>query len=102
MSLATLLTFIYGILSIGGGIVGFRQANSRASLIAGLVTGVLLLVAGVAMIQAQDWGALLAIATTALLVIVFVGRLAKTKKLLPAGLMVVTGIFTLVALAAVL
>ncbi|MDB9528594.1 TMEM14 family protein [Oscillatoria sp. CS-180] len=100
MSPATLMTFIYGVLSIVGGIIGYVQAGSKPSLISGIITGILLLIAGVGLLQAQVWGFWLAIAVTLLLVIVFIFRLIKTRKFFPAGLMVAVGIGTAIALFA--
>jgi uncharacterized membrane protein (UPF0136 family) len=101
MSAAMIMTLIYGALAMIGGIIGFKQAQSKASLISGLVTGIGLLIAGVGLLQAQMWGFWLAIALTLLLVVVFIGRLVKTRKFMPAGLMVVVGVVTLIALLAV-
>ncbi|NER82190.1 MAG: hypothetical protein F6K42_22040 [Leptolyngbya sp. SIO1D8] len=98
MSAATIMTLVYGVLSIVGGIIGFVQAGSKMSLISGAITGVLLLVAGVGLAQAQAWALGLAIAIAALLVIVFVGRLVKTRKFMPAGLMIIVGVATLATL----
>lgn len=98
MSPATVMTFIYGVLSIIGGAIGYKQAGSKPSLISGAITGVLLLIAGVGLLQGKVWGAWLAIAVTLLLVIVFIYRLIKTKRFFPAGLMVAVGIGTLIAL----
>ena len=98
MSAPIIMSFVYGALSILGGIIGFAQASSKVSLISGAVTGVLLLIAGFGLMQAQPWALWVAIAVTALLVIVFIGRLVKTRKFMPAGLMVIVGIATLAAL----
>lgn len=97
MSPATVMTFIYAVLAIVGGIIGYQQAGSKPSLISGLVTGILLLIGAVGWLQGQAWGLWLAIAITLLLVIVFIDRLIKTRKFMPAGLMVAVGIGTLIA-----
>jgi len=102
MSAATILTFVYGALAIVGGIIGFKQANSQASLVSGLATGALLVIAGFGLLQDQLWGLILAIAVTVMLVVVFVGRLVKTKKFMPAGLMVIVGVATLATLVGAL
>lgn len=97
MSPAAVMTFIYAALSIVGGILGYQKAGSKPSLISGVITGILLLIAGVGLVQAQLWGLWLAIAVTLLLVIVFIYRLLKTRRFMPAGLMVAVGIGTLIA-----
>lgn len=86
----------YGILAIVGGIIGYIQAKSKVSLISGIISGLLLIFGGVMQLQRQNWGLLLATAVTVLLVIVFTIRLAKTRKFMPAGLMIVLGIAALV------
>ncbi len=89
---------LYGILSIIGGIIGYKSAGSKVSLISGTISGLLLMVAAYLQLQGQSWGLTLAVIITSLLVIVFAIRLAKTRKLMPAGLMVVLGLMTLIAM----
>lgn len=102
MSASAIMTAVYGAFSIIGGIIGYKQAGSKPSLIAGVITGGLLLLAALGMLQAQPWGTVLAIAVTALLVVTFIGRLIKTRKFMPAGLMVTLGVVTLVGLLSAL
>ncbi|MBF2036696.1 MAG: hypothetical protein IGR92_14780 [Leptolyngbyaceae cyanobacterium T60_A2020_046] len=97
-STAAIVTLMYGVLAIMGGAIGYQQARSKVSLISGSASGALLLVAAVGLLQNQGWGLVLAIAVTVLLIIVFVGRLIKTRKLMPAGLMIVVGVATLATL----
>jgi uncharacterized membrane protein (UPF0136 family) len=98
MSAPAIAAFAYGVLALVGGVIGFVQARSKMSLISGAITGVLLLIGGIGIVQAQSWGLGLAIAVTALLIVVFVGRLIKTRKAMPAGLMVVAGVAALATL----
>ncbi|MEM6754297.1 MAG: TMEM14 family protein [Cyanobacteria bacterium P01_C01_bin.38] len=89
---------LYGILSIVGGIIGYKSAGSKVSLISGTISGLLLLVAAYLQLQGQTWGLNLAVVITSVLVVVFAVRLAKTRKLMPAGLMVVLGLAALIAM----
>ncbi|MBD1926907.1 hypothetical protein H6F74_11695 [Trichocoleus sp. FACHB-90] len=95
MNLGIISAIAYGILAIIGGIIGYSQAQSKVSLISGIVTGLLLILGGVMQLQGQAWGLILATVVTAVLVIVFAIRLAKTRKFMPAGLMSVLGLVTL-------
>jgi uncharacterized membrane protein (UPF0136 family) len=88
----------YGILAIVGGIIGYVQAKSKASLISGVISGLLLVTAGVMQLQGQGLGLILAIVVTIALVIVFAIRLAKTRKFMPAGLMTALGVAALVVM----
>lgn len=85
----------YGILAIVGGIIGYVQAQSKASLISGSVSGLLLIIAGVMQLQGQQAGLILATVVTAVLVVVFAIRLIKTRKFMPAGLMSLLGVVSL-------
>ena len=88
----------YGILVIVGGIIGYVQAQSKASLISGIISGLLLIIAGVMQLQGQGLGLILAIVVTIALIIVFALRLAKTRKFMPAGLMTALGVAALVVM----
>jgi len=95
MNLAILAVLLYGLLALVGGITGYAKAGSQASLISGSLSGVFLAIAAIAAWQGQAWGLGLAIAIAALLVAVFIVRLVKTRKLMPASLMIVAGLVTL-------
>ena len=95
MNLVVTVAIAYGILAIIGGIIGYVQAQSKASLISGSISGVLLIIAGVMQLQGQPWGLVLATVVTLVLVIVFAIRLVKTRKFMPAGLMSVLGLAVL-------
>lgn len=98
MNIGIIAAIAYGILAIAGGIIGYIRASSKASLISGIVSGLLLLFGAAMRSQGQDWGIILAIVVTVVLVIVFAMRLAKTRKFMPAGLMTVLGVVALVVM----
>lgn len=95
MALGVVAALTYGILAIIGGVVGYRKANSTVSLISGGISGLLLVFAAFVQLQGQTWGLILAAVITAILVVFFAFRLAKTRKFMPAGLMVILGVVAL-------
>jgi uncharacterized membrane protein (UPF0136 family) len=96
MSLSIVTTLIYGIISIIGGIVGYKQAGSKASIISGGISGLLLIFAALIQLLGQPWGFNLAVYITVALVFFFAFRLFKTRKFMPAGLMIFLGIISLI------
>ena len=80
--------FIFGALTILGGVIGFVKAGSKASLIAGGVSGVLILVAAWLVMsgKAQE-GLILGLVISTLLEARFLPAFVKTKKPMPAGMM---------------
>jgi uncharacterized membrane protein (UPF0136 family) len=79
--------FVYALLLAAGGTLGYVKAKSRPSLIAGVTSGVLAalcaLVAGVRPALGLWLGAILAL----LLFGLFGVRFAKSRKMMPSGLM---------------
>ena len=98
MTLGTVAAIAYGSLAIIGGIIGYIQAQSKASLISGMISGLLLILGGAMQWQGQAWGLILASIFTAVLVVVVVARLVKTRKFMPAGLMAILGVVALVVI----
>lgn len=96
MSVANIAVIVYGVLAIVGGVIGYKTAGSKVSLISGSISGVVLLVAGIASLLGQGWGLTLGSLVSAILIIVFLSRLWKTRKFMPAGLMIIAGIAVLV------
>lgn len=88
IALATGVYGIFALASFAGGMLGYRKAKSRASLIAGSVSGVLLLAAVFALTSgATTWGLCLGGGTSLLLAGRFVPGFLKTKKWMPQGMM---------------
>jgi uncharacterized membrane protein (UPF0136 family) len=100
MNFATFTAIGYGILAGIGGILGYTKAGSQISLVSGLVSGLLLIVGGIAHQQSLSWGLPLSVIVTVGLIITFGIRFAKTRKFMPAGLMVIAGILALLGLTA--
>lgn len=98
MSLGTIATIAYGILAIIGGIAGYVKAQSRISLMAGVGSGILLLLGAFLQVQGFGWALIFSLFISVVLVIAFVGRYIKTKQFMPAGLMIILGVFAIVAM----
>ena len=94
--MAVIASSVYGVVCIIGGIIGYLQAKSTPSLISGCISGILLFISSYLITQGFEWAFLMAGAITLLLIIVFSFRLKKTGKFMPAGLMIILGVITLV------
>jgi uncharacterized membrane protein (UPF0136 family) len=90
------ILWIYIILLLLGGLMGFLKAGSKVSLITSAVAAALLVMTTIHGLFQPGFRQGLADAIMAALLIVFAIRLTKTRKFMPSGLMLVV---TLVALA---
>ena len=88
--------WIYIVLLLAGGLIGFFKGKSRVSLITSALFAALLILCGISGVLDWNFRKALANALMAALVVVFAVRLAKTRKFLPAGMMLVA---TMAALA---
>jgi uncharacterized membrane protein (UPF0136 family) len=85
-SLLWIYLFVFGLVTIAGGVLGFVKAKSRASLIAGSISGALLLLSGWLVSSGSRSGIVLGLVVSAALLGRFGMAFRKTKKLMPAGL----------------
>ena len=104
MSFPVLLLYVYGVVLIIGGIMGYVKASSVVSLIAGLVCGVIALL--LAYYYTWHFAPHAALLLSLVLIFIMGGRYLRTRKAMPALLVVVlslivavTQIFVLVATA---
>jgi uncharacterized membrane protein (UPF0136 family) len=93
MQFENLVFWIYVILLLVGGLIGFFKAKSKVSLIMSVVAAALLVLTRTGIFSQP---AMIANVIMVLLLVVFAIRLAKTKKFMPAGLML---LLTILALA---
>ena len=87
---------VYGLVVALGGGIGYLKAKSKISLISGIVSGVLLLVAWYLAGRNPVLGLGLGLALAVVLLVVFAKRLMSTRKLMPAGPMLVLAMGALV------
>ena len=91
-------TVFYGLLSIGGGVMGYLKSQSKVSLISGGVSGLVLLILAQMMNSGHQWAVPIAVSIISVLMVVFIIRWLKTKKLMPAVPMIFFGMISLVVL----
>ncbi len=87
--------WIYIVLLLVGGLVGFLKAGSKVSLITSAVAAAGLILTAIPGLFGPGLAHGLANAIMAALLVVFAIRLTKTKKFLPSGLMLVVTILAL-------
>lgn len=90
------ILWIYIVLLLVGGMIGFLKAGSKISLITSAVSAALLVLSAMPGVLAPTFRRNLADVIMAALLVVFAIRLTKTKKFMPSGMMLV---LTLAALA---
>ena len=95
---ATKIYFIlFGVLTIAGGIIGYVKAGSAASIIAGSITGVLLLVAAFLLPAHRGVGLVTALVVSLLLAAQFIPKFLQTGRAMPAGMMSILSVIGVIA-----
>lgn len=79
--------WLYIVLLVMGGLIGYFKARSRVSLVTSCVAAAVLVLSALPGVFAPEFRRGLADLVMAVLLVVFAVRLAKTKKFMPAGLM---------------
>ena len=93
---AKIYFIVFGVLTIVGGVMGYVKAGSTASIIAGSVSGILLLLAAFLLPGNLAVGLTLAAVVSVLLAGRFVPAFIKTHHVMPAGLMSVLSVIGLI------
>ena len=99
MALAAIIVFIYGLFTLVGGIIGFVKAKSRASLIAGSLSGLALLVSAYGMNQGMQAASIVSFVIAILLGARFLKTWLTNRRVMPDLLMVILSIATLIAVS---
>jgi uncharacterized membrane protein (UPF0136 family) len=82
MALIKFYYFLFGLIAIVGGAMGYARAQSKASLIAGAISGALLILAGLLMPSLV--GSILALVVSVLLLAYFARSYVAKRKPMPA------------------
>lgn len=88
---------IFGLLTIAGGLMGYLKAGSTISLVAGSVSGVLLLLAAFLLPAKAVAGLALGGLVSLLLIGYFLPAFLRTGKFMPAGMMSILSILGVVS-----
>ena len=91
-----LVIAIYGALVFVGALIGFIKANSLPSLIMGGISALLLFITSFGLLHGHTWANTAAFALPLLLTLFFLYRFSQSYAFMPAGLMVLLGIATLI------
>jgi uncharacterized membrane protein (UPF0136 family) len=94
MQFEDLVFWIYVLLLLTGGLIGFYRGKSKASLITSAVAAATLVLTRAGIFE-PAFARTLANVVMALLLVVFAIRLAKTRKFMPGGMMLVLTILAL-------
>ncbi|MFL6588716.1 MAG: TMEM14 family protein [Chthoniobacterales bacterium] len=86
---AKIYFIIFGLLTIAGGVIGYVKAGSTASIIAGAISGIALIVAAFLLTGNPALGLIIAGLVSVLLAGRFIPAFMKTGNMMPAGLMAV-------------
>ena len=97
MEAARIYFIVFGALTIIGGIVGYIKAGSVASIIAGSITGVLLLVAAFLLPEHRMVGLATALIVSLLLAAQFLPKFLRTGRVMPAGMMSILSVIGIIA-----
>jgi uncharacterized membrane protein (UPF0136 family) len=96
MGATKIYLIIFGILTIAGGIIGYVKAGSTPSIIAGSVTGILLLLSAFLLPDHVVAGLAIGLITSLLLAGQFIPKFIRTGKAMPAGMMSILSVIGIV------
>ena len=90
--------WVYIVLLLVGGLIGFFKAKSKVSLITSAVFAAILILTTLRNVFKPAFALTLADVTLVVLLVVFAVRLAKTKKFMPSGLILAATVAVLAVL----
>ena len=88
--------WVYGVMMMLGGVIGFVKVGSKASLISGVGMGLALLASGFGVWSGSYNSIVVAEVIATLLVVLFAIRFAKTRRFMPAGMLAILSVVAVV------
>lgn len=95
MNITVLWVFLFGIVTLVGGVIGYTQAGSVASIVAGSISGIILLICAGGISKGNNLAAVGALVIALLLGGRFMVTLVKNFKLMPDLVMVMFSLITI-------
>jgi uncharacterized membrane protein (UPF0136 family) len=89
------ILWIYIILLVAGGMVGYLKAGSKASILTSVIFAALLILCSIKGLLDPKFASALADVVLAVLLVFFGWRLSKSKKFMPNGMMLILTLATL-------
>ena len=99
MSLAVIVVVLFGAFTLVGGIIGFVKAKSKASLITGSASALLLFYSAHGISERVRAAYLIAIIVAAVLGVRFLSTWFKTRRLMPDFIMIILSSITIIVVA---
>ena len=98
MELSVIITGLYGLISLVGGVVGYAKAKSAASLIAGSVSGIVLLACAYGLMHGSHAATIISAVTAIALGGRFLGVWIRKRRVMPDLIMVFGALIVLASL----
>jgi len=96
MQTTAMVVWVYAVVMAVGGVFGYLKVHSKASLIAGLGFGLVLLASGYGVWLGLPQSLVASAVIAALLIVIFAVRVIKTRRLVPAGILALLSVATLI------
>lgn len=96
MQITAIEIWVYGVIMILGGVMGYVKVGSKASLISGVGFGLVLLASGYGAWRGSENSIAAADLIALLLLVLFAIRYAKKRRFMPAGMLAVLSLVAVV------
>ncbi|MFQ5865498.1 MAG: TMEM14 family protein [bacterium] len=96
--MASYIILAYGILVLVGGILGYVKSQSLPSIISGGIFGLLIIASAILMLKGMAVGTYSALVISVFLAAFFLYRFIGSHKFMPAGLMIILSLISVITL----